>query len=85
MFEKIVKGDKPSVVFRRLMLGDPALTNRRLASLFYEEFPEIDSVAMQHIWHWRSPNKLGGHLADEELDDLLADLLTGSGYICSGI
>jgi hypothetical protein len=46
MFDQIRQGRSPSAVFRQVLETAPALTNRQLASLFYEEFSELDSVAI---------------------------------------
>lgn len=81
MFDQIPQGRSPSAVFRRVLEADPTLTNRQLASLFYEEFSELDSVAMQHIWYWKSPRRPTGHLSDAELDEALMPLLRAAGYL----
>jgi len=81
MFDQIRQGRSPSAVFTQVLETAPALTNRQLASLFYEEFSEVDSVAMQHIWYWKSPRRPTGHLSDAELDGALAPLLRAAGYL----
>lgn len=81
MFDQIRQGRSPSAVFRQVLEIAPALTNRRLASLFYEEFSEVDSAAVQHIWYWKSPRRPTGHLSDAELDGALAPLLRAAGYL----
>jgi len=85
MFTSIVEGERPAQLFKRLMADDPALTNRRLASLFYEAFPNIDGVAVQHVWHWKSSKKLSGSWSDKDLDERLCELLAAAGYLRTGV
>jgi hypothetical protein len=81
MFASIIDGEKPAQLFKRLMAEDPALTNRQLASLFYEAFPNVDGVAVQHIWHWKSSKKPSGNWSDEDLNERLCELLASAGYL----
>ncbi|MES2187308.1 MAG: hypothetical protein V4505_22350 [Pseudomonadota bacterium] len=80
MFERILSGEQPSAVFRQAMRNDAALTNNELASRFYEEFPKLDSVVVQYIWHWKSPDHKTGNFSDEHLDEVLIDALRAAGY-----
>jgi hypothetical protein len=81
MFDLIPRGHSPSAVFRQVLEAAPAMTNRQLASLFYDQFSKLDSVAMQHIWYWRSPRRPSGDLSDAELDEALVPLLRSAGYL----
>jgi hypothetical protein len=81
MFKPALQSHSFSTSFRTLMSADPTLTNRKLAALFYEEFPQVDSIAVQHIWHWKSPAKPSGHIDDERIDALLLQVLSDAGYL----
>jgi hypothetical protein len=81
MFARIAEGEKPAQLFKRMIIEDPTLTNRQLASLFYQAFPNLDGVAIQHIWHWKSPNKPSGNWSDEDLNERLCTLLAAAGYL----
>lgn len=80
MLERILQGDLPSLVFRRLIDTDPSITNIRIAELLGDEFTELSSEAIQLAWHWKGPNKEQG-LSDENLDVLILKLLKEANYL----
>jgi hypothetical protein len=80
MLEGILDGQRPSVVFRRLIAADASLGNIQLGELLWNEFPRLSGEAMQLTWHWQGPGKTQG-LSDENLDALLSRLLVEAGYV----
>ncbi|WP_213939311.1 hypothetical protein [Pseudomonas sp. dw_612] len=80
MLEGINDGKLPCEVFRELINVDATLGNARLSELFHEEFIEVDSLALQLIWHWRGPGKIEG-ISDESLNAELLAMLKKAGYL----
>jgi len=80
MFELIIQGEMPSVVFKKLIETDPSIGNIRLGEMISDEFIELSSEAEQLIWHWKGPGKSQG-LSDENLDALLLDLFRKADYL----
>jgi hypothetical protein len=76
---EILFGHAPSVVFRRIFAADPTMNNIRLAEILTDEFIELDSLAMELVWHWMGPDKAQG-LSDASLDGQLLSLFRDSGY-----
>lgn len=77
--ERILKGTKPTEIFREMLAREPGLKNAQLAGEFLDHFDDVDSLARQFIWHWERPGiRLG--LSDERLDELLIELLRAAGY-----
>lgn len=60
MFEAIVRGERPSDVFRRLIERETGLENRELATRFAEYFENVSGEAVQAIWHWERPGGRAG-------------------------
>jgi hypothetical protein len=54
-FAEILRGSKPSDVFRRYMDETPNETKTQVAFKFTDEFPDVDSVIFQINWHWAGP------------------------------
>lgn len=79
MLGEILNGHAPSVVFRRIFTADPTMNNIRLAEMLADEFLELDSLAMELVWHWMGPGKPQG-LRDASLDAQLFSLFRDSGY-----
>jgi hypothetical protein len=80
MFEKILDGELPSLIFRKLIEVDPTIGNIRLGEMLSDEFVKLDSQAEQLIWHWKGPGKTQG-LSDESLDAELLRMLREAGYL----
>jgi hypothetical protein len=80
MLEGILRGELPCQVFRDLIEVDPKLTNIRLSEIFHEKFIDVDSLAMQLIWHWRGAGKSEG-VIDESLNTELLVMLKSAGYL----
>jgi hypothetical protein len=80
MLERIIQGDLPSVVFRKLIADDPSLGNIQLGELLSDEFIELSSEAEQLVWRWKGPGKSQG-LSDENLDGLLINLFKEAKYL----
>ncbi|MFJ7793460.1 hypothetical protein [Pseudomonas sp. NPDC096950] len=80
MLEGINEDKLPCEVFRELISVDSTLGNVRLSELFHEEFIEVDSLALQLIWHWRGPGKTEG-ISDESLNAELLAMLKKAGYL----
>jgi hypothetical protein len=79
MFERILLGERPTVVFRALVAKNPALSNIALAEMLSDEFPMLTGEAMQLTWHWKGPGKSQG-LDDCDLDALLIKQFAAAGY-----
>lgn len=79
MLGEILNGHAPSVVFRRVFTADPTMNNIRLAEMLADEFIELDSLAVELVWHWMGPGKTQG-LSDASLDAHLLSLFRDSGY-----
>lgn len=79
MFENILKGEKPSAVFKRALKENAGLDKRDIARKFGIEFPALDSSVWQWIWHWRQPGAQQGIL-DSTLDEMLLYSLWKSKY-----
>lgn len=82
MLKGILKGERPTVVFRQLIAADPSIGNVRLGELLWEEFPKLSGEAVQLTWHWHGPGKTQG-LSDKDLDALLGRLLVEAGYLAN--
>ncbi|MEO6678744.1 MAG: hypothetical protein ABIO21_15370 [Pseudomonas sp.] len=80
MLEGINEDKLPCEVFRELISVDSTLGNAQLSELFHEEFLEVDSLALQLIWHWRGPGKTEG-ISDESLNAELLAMLKRAGYL----
>ncbi|NWE80407.1 hypothetical protein, partial [Pseudomonas yamanorum] len=80
MLEGISEGKMPCQVFRDLIKINPAIGNIRLSEVFHEEFIDVDSLALQLIWHWRGPGKAEG-ISDESLNAKLLVVLKDAGYL----
>jgi hypothetical protein len=79
MFDAIQRGRKPTEVFKELLLGQ-VLNNSELASRFDDYFENVNSEAIEVIWHWQRPGGRPG-LTDEEVDATLLKLLREAGYL----
>jgi hypothetical protein len=82
VLREILSGNAPSVVFRRIFASDPTMNNIRLGEMLADEFVELNSEAMQLVWHWMGPGKAQG-LSDVNLDGLLLSIFQNSGYAIS--
>lgn len=51
MFGAIQQGRKPTEVFKELLL-EQGLNNSELASRFDDYFENVNSEAIEVIWHW---------------------------------
>jgi hypothetical protein len=80
VLEKILSGEPPSVVFRKLIEADSSIGNIRLGEILSDEFIELDSLAQQLVWHWKGPGKKQG-MSDESLDAELLRMLKEAGYL----
>jgi hypothetical protein len=80
MLERILQGEPPSLVFKKLIEANPSITNFQIGEMLSNEFIELSSEAIQLVWHWKGPNKSQG-LSDENLDALILKLLRESNYL----
>lgn len=80
MLESILEGESPCQAFRSLIDADSTIGNIRLGEIFSEEFMEVDSLAVQLIWHWKGPGKTQG-ISDESLNAELLAMLQAAGYL----
>jgi hypothetical protein len=80
MLKDIINGELPSITMKKMLLADPTLNNYDLGGLLIDEFPEINSEAVQIVWHWKRPGKAQG-ISDENFDKLILTLLKESKYI----
>lgn len=80
MMKDILFGSKPTTVFKAMLTLNPMLTNGDISSEFKEEFLEVDSEAIQAIWHWRRPGRDSG-VEDERIDAILLHHLKEAGYL----
>lgn len=78
--EAILEGEKPSKVFRNYLSSNESQTKYDLSAPFMNAFPEVDAVACQAIWGWRSPESANPGMTDDKLDEILRDLLSKAGY-----
>lgn len=79
VLHEILSGRAPSDVFRRIFAADPTMSNIRLGEILGDEFVELNSEAVQLVWHWMGPGKTQG-LSDASLDGLLLPIFRDSGY-----
>lgn len=80
MLERILQGDLPSSLFKKLIETNPSITNIQIGEMLSNEFTELSSEAEQLVWHWKGPNKSQG-LSDENLDALILKLLKEANYL----
>lgn len=80
MMKKIQLGIKPTDVFKELLAANPSLSKSDISADFFEEFPDIDSVASQVIWNWRKPGNDRG-IEDARIDEILLHHLKEAGYL----
>lgn len=80
VLHEILSGRAPSDVFRRIFAADPTMCNIRLGEMLSDEFVELNSEAVQLVWHWMGPGKTQG-LSDASLDGLLLPIFRDSGYL----
>lgn len=80
MMKDILLGSKPTTVFKALLERNPSLTNADISSDFKEQFINVDSEAIQAIWHWRRPGREQG-VVDERIDEILLHHLKEAGYL----
>ncbi len=81
MFEKILEGVKPSVLFRQMLQDDTQLSKRDIGYFLREEFPDIDGVVVQLVWGWEGPGAIRSGLSDENLDAHIFALFAQAGYV----
>jgi len=79
VLHEILSGRAPSDVFRRIFAADTMMSNVRLGEMLGDEFVELNSEAVQLVWHWMGPGKTQG-LSDASLDGLLLPIFRDSGY-----
>ncbi len=73
--QRILNGDKPSVLFDEYLAANPGGDKYQVARVFADLFPNVDSTCLQVIWNWRRPG-----MDDDKLDLILADLLQMAHY-----
>lgn len=56
------------------------MDNYRIAEILADEYEMLSSLAMQLVWHWKSPARRQG-LSDENLDAQLVPLFVEAGYV----
>lgn len=82
MFEKILLGVNPSDVFKEILDQNPDLLKYDLSDKLIEYFPNLDSQAVELVWHWKSPGREQG-LSDKNLDAHLLKMLREAKYLNS--
>ncbi len=79
MIGDLVSGRPASEIFGEMMGSDESLTARDVSRLLAEEFPKLDSAAIQFIRRWRG----FGHrdnIEDSVLDLAVRQFLVEAGY-----
>lgn len=80
MLERILQGDLPSVIFKKLIDANPSISNIQIGEMLSNQFVELSSEAEQLVWHWKRPGKSQG-LSDENLDALIIKLFREASYL----
>lgn len=78
--QDILKGARPSDVFKRFLEDDGDLNKSEVADIFCVAFPDVDRSAINVIWNWRTDKSPSRHLDDAQIDKLLLEMLARAGY-----
>ncbi len=79
-FDRILNGEKPSFIFREILMKNPDLEKDNIGPMIVDHFSGIDSIVVNHIWQWKIDDKSYGCIDDDWLNEDILTELTKAGY-----
>jgi hypothetical protein len=78
MLNKILNGEMPTAIFKRMLQDGTATSKTELSELFHNQVPGLGSHASQIIWNWQGLTTSG--LPDSYVDSKIIELMREKGY-----
>ena len=79
MLKRILAGENPSAIFRRMLADGDVGNKTELSAAFHQQIPGLGVPLSQLIWHWKGLGETG--LPDEYIDAEIRAMLKDTGQI----